>query len=159
MLVFIDRLRFVYRSFQFFGIHTRAVTVSRPRRRKGCFQAAHIHLIAEQIHVIHQNLGMVGRPTPRWPKPMRIFRWFVPLSVKIARPFSRLHGEIFHVGNRSGSVIRQPGQQAVSGTGRTHVIISRRQTVSSFRKGHTLEYTSRMPQPVVNPSAPPSEPS
>ena len=140
MLVFIDRLRFVYRSFQFFGIHTRAVAVSCPRLRKGCFQVALIHLIAEQFHVIHQNLGMVGRPYPLVGRKTDAY-----LSGGLCRKrknklvrFPRLHGEIFHVGNRSGSVIRQPGQQAVSGTGRTHVIISRRQTVSSFRKGHTL---------------------
>ena len=125
MLVFIDRLRFVYRSFQFFGIHTRSVAVSCPRRRKGCFQAALIHLIAEQFHVVHQNLGMVGRPCALVGRKTDAY-----LSGGLRRKrknklvrFPRLHGEIFHVGNRSGSVIRQPGQQAVSGTGRTHVII------------------------------------
>ena len=140
MLVFIDRLRFVYRSFQFFGIHTRAVAVSCPRRRKGSFQTALVHVVAEQFHVVHQNLGMVGRPYPLVGRKTDAY-----LSGGLCRKrknklvrFPRLHGEIFHVGNRSGSVIRQPGQQAVSGTGRTHVIISRRQTVSSFRKGHTL---------------------
>ena len=60
-----QRLRFVYRSFQFFGIHTRAVAVSCPRRRKGSFQTALVHakILVDYVKLLCDDMDKGGLET------------------------------------------------------------------------------------------------